>query len=179
MALTYASEQKYLPIINQAAAKHKVPAALILAHIRQESAFDPYAYRAEPAINDASYGLMQVLLRTAKTIDKNATPDKLYDPNYNIDIGTTYIAKNLSRYPTDLSSAIASYNAGSAYKNEAGKFVSKSGNDVQHYVDKVTRNYNNYINWLRGGASLFDTKYLVIAGTVAIIGILFYLYKEQ
>jgi len=180
MALTYASEQKYLPLIKQASAKYNVPEVLILAHMKQESGFNPYAYRAEPAIKDASYGLMQVLLNTAKTIDRSATTDKLYDPAYNIGIGTAYISKNLSRYPNDLSSAIASYNAGSAYKDSSGRFVSKSGNpSVQDYVDRVLRNHKNYTEWLGSGANLFDIKTLILVSSIVVSGIVLYIYMER
>lgn len=156
MPILFNKEITYLPIVNSVSASTGVPTALILAHIKQESSFNPRAYKAEPAINDASYGLTQLLLSTAFKMDPNATPEKLYDPNYNISLGATYMAKNIARYPGDLQSAIAAYNAGSAYRDANGKFVSKSGNDVQYYVDKVMSNYSMYSNWLGNGAQLFD-----------------------
>lgn len=156
MTILFNKEQEYLPVVNAVSQTTGVPSALILAHIKQESAFNPRAFRNEPKIKDASYGLMQLLLGTASKMDINATPEKLYDPAYNITLGATYIAQNLARYPGDIQSAIASYNAGTAYKDANGKYISKSGNDVQHYVDKVMRNYNTYSEWLGRGAQLFD-----------------------
>ena len=123
--MIFTVEQSYLPAVKAAANKYNVPEALILAHIKQESGYKPTAYRAEPAINDASYGMMQLLLKTAQSLDCSATVEKLYDPTYNIDLGTKYIAQNMVRYPNNIKAAIASYNAGSAYTDENGEYISK------------------------------------------------------
>ncbi len=157
MSLIYNAEQTLLPTLDPIAQLYSVPDALVLAHIKQESNFDANAYRAEPAINDASYGLMQVLLSTAKTIDKNATADALYDPAYNMSIGIQYIAKNLNRYNGNVQDAIAAYNAGSAMKNADGDYVNSQGvTNVQDYVDKVYSNYQNYTDWIANGAQMID-----------------------
>jgi soluble lytic murein transglycosylase-like protein len=171
--MIFTKEQEYLPLVQQMSSTYGVDPALILAHIKQESGFDPQAYREELAIHDASYGLMQVLLSTAKTIDSGATVEKLYDPAYNMSIGTRYIAKNLARYPDDIESAIAAYNAGSAYKDANGNFVSKSGNTaVQGYVDKVWKNYNMYWDWLNSGAETIDVASDPDAPYYLIFGVL-------
>jgi hypothetical protein len=149
----------YLPLIQAASAKYGVPIALILAHIKQESNFDEKAYRYEPAINDASYGLMQVLLATAKTMDSSATPEKLFDPAYSIDIGTQYIAKNLARYANVIPDAVAAYNAGSAYKNAAGQYTAKSGSlSVNDYVNRVMGYYQDYLDWINRGSQTVDIQ---------------------
>lgn len=166
MSLTFDKELEILPIVKDAAAKYNVPSALILAHIKQESNFDPNAYRAEPAIGDASTGLMQVLLGTAKQFSPDATEEEMYDPAFNIDIGTAYIAKNLARYNGNVQDAIAAYNAGTARKNADGKYVNSQGvTNVQSYVDKVYANFNNYSSWIASGASEID-----VGTTVAQIG---------
>lgn len=149
MPSLFTKELQLLPLVQPIGDLYNVPAALIFAHMKQESNFNPNAYKAEPALNDGSTGLMQVLLQTAKSIDKNATNTALLDPSYNIAIGTQYIAKNLQRYPNNVKDAIAAYNAGSAYKDQNGNYVSKSGNTaVQGYVDKVYANYQKYTDWL-------------------------------
>lgn len=159
MTILFNKEKKYLPMFQRVSDSTGVPVSLLLAHARQESAFDPNAYRAEPAINDASYGLVQVLLKTAQGIDKTATVQKLYDPEYNLLIGAKYIAQNMARYPGDIKSAIASYNAGVARKNEQGQFVNSRGvPNVQKYVDKVYGYYVDYTKWLGHGASLVDVS---------------------
>lgn len=85
--------------------------ALTKALISRESAWDSQAIRPEPKINDASYGLMQVLLRTARIFAPTMNPDDLLDPITNIVIGTSYLHDLLNRY-SDLPSIISSYNAG-------------------------------------------------------------------
>lgn len=156
---------------------YNVPEALILAHMKQESNFDPDAVRDEPAINDASIGLMQVLLNTAKSIDSTATYAKLFEPQYNISIGTRYIKYQLERYD-NIKDSIAAYNAGTAYTTDDGTYVSKSGNDVQYYVDKVYANYQNYINWLNGYGENSILKVSIIP-LVILIGIGIWLYKRK
>jgi soluble lytic murein transglycosylase-like protein len=152
----FTKEQAILPYVLQSAQQYNVPAALILGHIAQESNFKADAYRAEPSLNDGSTGLMQLLLQTAKSLDSGATQEKLYDPAYNITLGTAYIAKNMARYPGDIPSAIAAYNAGTAYKDSNGNYISKSGNDVQYYVNRVTNFYNKYTEWLAGGSKTIE-----------------------
>src|SRR5574343_1601256 len=157
--ITFIKEKKYLPMFQRVSDSTGVPVSLLLAHAKQESSFDPKAYRAEPAINDASYGLVQVLLKTAQGIDKTATVQKLYDPEYNLLIGAKYIAQNMARYPGDIKSAIASYNAGVARKNEQGQYVNSRGvPNVQTYVDKVYGYYVDYDKWLGHGANLVDVS---------------------
>ena len=177
----FIKEKQYANEIAAAANKYNVPAALIMGHIKQESGFNPSAVRQEPAINDASYGMMQLLLGTAKTLDPGATVDKLYNAGYNIDLGTKYIAQNLKRYNNNITDAIAAYNAGSAYKTQDGKYISKSGNDVQKYVDNVYKNMQVYENWIQGGGKTLETTWLdlVIPLLIAGVAVWFIVYRRR
>jgi soluble lytic murein transglycosylase-like protein len=58
--------------------------ALVLAFCQVESSFNPQAYRAEPKIHDASYGLMQILYQTAISLGFAGTADQLFDPQTNV-----------------------------------------------------------------------------------------------
>jgi hypothetical protein len=60
-----------------------------------------------------SYGLFQVQLEKALLYDKNATPEKLLTPEYNIYIMLTMYKDNLSKFKS-VKHAIAAHNAGSA-----------------------------------------------------------------
>jgi soluble lytic murein transglycosylase-like protein len=92
-------------------------------------------------------------------MDAGATANRLLDPNYNVDLGTQYMAKNLIRYGGDIKSAIAAYNSGTARTNEKGEYVNSQGKtNVQDYVDKVLRNYQMYTEWLGKGAKPFDVS---------------------
>ncbi len=159
MTIIFNKEQNYLDLVNQAAAKYSVDPALLLAHLKQESNFNPNAYRDEPLLRDGSTGIAQILLSTAKSLDPNATQQALYDPAYSIDLEAKLVSKNLARYGGDIKSEIAAYNAGSAMKNAQGQYVNTKGvTNVQNYVDKVYQNYLDYSQWLDNGAQLVDVS---------------------
>jgi soluble lytic murein transglycosylase-like protein len=189
--MLYLKEQKYLPIIQAAADRYSVPAALLLAHTRQESNFDPSAYREEPAIGDGSTGMMQILLRTAQGLDANATEELLLDPEYNINLGAKLIRKNLDRYNKASSStekqfkdAIAAYNAGTAFINSDGVYTNSKGiPNVQGYVDNVYEYLQEYTNWLANNAptvevSDSDLKYIGLSGIIGL-GVLWWIIRKN
>lgn len=124
-------------VIDAMALKYKVPPALIQATIKVESNWNLNASRFEAHKTDASWGLMQVMLATAKETlgNPNLTITELINPTTNIEAGTKYLAQQLKRYNGNMMDAIAAYNAGSARKKD-GVYVN---ND---YVQKV---YGNYI----------------------------------
>lgn len=173
--MLFTKEMGILPIVLQASQKYNVAPALILAHIKQESSFNPLAYRAEPQIGDASTGLMQILVGTAKSFDSSVSIEKLKDPVYNIDLGTAYIAQNLKKWPNILD-AIAAYNAGTPRKDEEGYYVNSKGvRNVQEYVNKVYKNFEDYTKWLQHGAKNIDVTivepiWIVVFG-IATVGI--------
>ena len=142
------SQETLDPIINAMGQKYGVEPALIKAHIKQESNWDVNASRYENKLKDSSWGLMQVLLTTAKSIlnNPNLAITELIQPAVNIEAGTAYIAQNLSRFG-NMRDAIAAYNAGSPRLNKDGKYINQS------YVDKVTNNYNLYKSMGAGPAT--------------------------
>ncbi len=151
----------YDEIINSAAKSHQVEPAIIKAIIKVESNWDTYAVRPEPQIKDASYGLMQVLLGTARTVTGQLiTGSMLMEPAINIDVGTRYLKDHLTKY-ADLKQAISAYNAGHPI----------TGN--QTYVDKVFRWYKVY-QFVEGAAPF--TQYAV--PTVLMIGGLVTIFWE-
>lgn len=125
-------------IIWQVAGRHGVEPQLVKAVIAAESSFRPKAYRAEPHIGDASYGLMQTLYRTAKDMGYQGPPEGLYDPGTSIEFGTRYLAKQLRRYNGKIPYAVAAYNSGTAYVAPDGRFRN------QTYVDRVLRFYAQF-----------------------------------
>lgn len=128
------------PIINEMGIKYNVEPALIKAHIKQESNWDVNASRFEAHKGDASWGLMQLLLSTAREVLRNSslTTTQLIQPRVNIEAGTKFIAQLQSRFG-NMRDAIAAYNAGSPrIDKKTNKYVN------QGYVDKVTKNYELY-----------------------------------
>jgi len=103
---------RYWTIIDRVAQRYQVSQSLIQAVIHQESGGDPRAYREEKSIGDASYGLMQLLRRTAQAVaGKRLTVEDLYNPRINIDLGTRYLA-TLHHYYNDWVLALIGYNGG-------------------------------------------------------------------
>ncbi len=113
---------QYSEIVNRYAKQHNLDPALVLGIIKTESSFNPYATSKAPA-----YGLMQVVPSTAGADAHEAihnrkgkpTANMLYQPEINIQYGTTYLNILSTRYlkgvnnPQSLEYCmIAAYNAG-------------------------------------------------------------------
>ena len=127
----------------------KIPnPALILSIIRQESEFDTSARSRVGA-----QGLMQLMPYTAKTVSKQAklgySKSKLTkSPEYNINLGSFYIAGLLLEYDGAYPFSIAAYNAGPKRVKQWKKINKNPQKDEINYVDwielirfKETRNY--------------------------------------
>ena len=140
--------------------KRKIPeAAFILSIIRQESEFDTSANSSAGA-----KGLMQLMTYTAKTVAKQAkmtySKSRLTkDPEYNINLGSYYIAGLILEYDGAYPFAIAAYNAGPKrvkYWKKINKNPQKGQIDyvdwielikfkeTRNYVQRVLENYNVY-----------------------------------
>ena len=140
--------------------KRKIPeSAFILSIIRQESEFDTSANSSAGA-----KGLMQLMTYTAKTVAKqaNMTYSKsrlTKDPEYNINLGSHYIAGLILEYDGSYPFAVAAYNAGPnrvKYWKKLNKNPQKGQIDyvdwielikfkeTRNYVQRVLENYNVY-----------------------------------
>ncbi|MDA7750169.1 lytic transglycosylase domain-containing protein [Candidatus Pelagibacter sp.] len=138
----------------------KIPeAAFILSIIRQESEFD---MRANSHVG--AQGLMQLMPYTAKLVAKQAklsySKSRLTsDPEYNINLGSHYIAGLILQYDGAYPFATAAYNAGPKrvkYWKKINKDPQKKQVDfvdwvelikfkeTRNYVQRVMENYNVY-----------------------------------
>jgi soluble lytic murein transglycosylase-like protein len=145
--LDYGDAALYLPIIQKYSYLGIDP-ALVLGHMQQESSFNPRTYRSEPQIDDASIGLLQLLLATANRYEK-VTQQQLYDPETNIRIAMKYMRDNLDDYGGDIQDAIAAYNSGSVFQADDGTYTNSQGDpEVQTYVDNVYSYYVAFANWM-------------------------------
>jgi membrane-bound lytic murein transglycosylase C len=87
--------ERYRASVEKYAAQYNVSPSLVLAIIRTESNFNPFAVSSAPA-----YGLMQLVptsggraaLRRVQGIDQTPTPEYLLDPDHNIELGAAYLA---------------------------------------------------------------------------------------
>lgn len=100
-------------LISAASDQYGVPFLWIKAIIGTESSFNPNAYRAEPQINDASRGLMQVLEKTARGLGYAGPVEDLFNPAVSIDLGTRLLKDLMERYGTDFREIYSAYNSGS------------------------------------------------------------------
>lgn len=103
----------YDEIIAKYSAQFNVPIVWIAGVIQTESSGNPNAYRAEPQIHNASYGLMQLLYSTAKGLGYTGTPEGLYDPDINIMLGTKLLGQLRGRFGDDVQAVYSAYNSGS------------------------------------------------------------------
>ena len=138
----------------------KIPeTAFILSIIRQESEFDMTAHS-----HAGAKGLMQLMPYTAKLVAKQAklpyAKSRLTsDPEYNINLGSHYIAGLILEYEGSYPFAIAAYNAGPKRvkywkrlnKNPQKKQISYIDwielikfKETRNYVQRVLENYNVY-----------------------------------
>jgi soluble lytic murein transglycosylase len=149
--LRYLYPHAYWETVSAQAQVKRLDPYLVLALIRQESAFDPEAVSSAQA-----YGLMQLLPKTAARLTHAASvsPTSLVDPDFNVQAGTAYLRQLLDLYNENLFMAVAAYNAGenavdkwrARYANlEADEFVeSISFRETRNYVKLVLRNYRAY-----------------------------------
>ncbi len=115
----------------------KVDPLLVLALIRQESAFDQFARSHANA-----RGLMQMLPSTARVINKRIQAKKLYDPQTNINLGITYLEQLFERYNGHTEYVLAAYNAGPHRVDAWSKRITVDPLLFMEYVPyKETRNY--------------------------------------
>lgn len=128
----------YDDIIAKYANVYNVPEPWIRAFIQTESSFNPMAYRAEPQINDASYGLMQLLYKTAVGLGFTGAPESLYDPDTNINLGVKLMAQLRARYGDDIQAVYSAYNSGSGTA-----YLSNSS--VAQHVANMLKNFEAVI----------------------------------
>lgn len=121
--------------------------ALVLALIRQESGFMPEV--ESPA---GARGLMQLLPSTASKVAKALKlkfhPDKLDNPDFNIQLGSAYLGEMLGNFEGSYVLALAAYNAG---PGRSRRWIREYGDPREPAIDAVdwvemipfneTRNY--------------------------------------
>jgi soluble lytic murein transglycosylase len=142
----------YEAALRREAAKNDFDPMFAAGLIRQESTFQSDAVSHKNAI-----GLMQVLPKTgrllARQIKVRYVKNKLFDPDYNIELGMVYIA-NLVQQFGSLEAAAAAYNAGedriAAWKAERNYeeipelVESIPFTETREYVQIVLRNAQLY-----------------------------------
>lgn len=88
----------YGSLIQAVADKYGLDPQLIFATIMTESEGNPKAYRFESHLNDASYGLGQILYTTALNLGYKGTPEDMYRPEISIDLIGKYHQSTIETY---------------------------------------------------------------------------------
>ena len=145
---------EHAPLFAREARRHGLDPYLLVALVRQESAFDPRAVSVAQA-----RGLMQLIPSTAKRVARQLrldrfSTDQLFLPRLNIRLGSQYLADRLAQFNGDVDRAVASYNAGPDPVNlwlsegdyrEAAEFVENIPfTETRNYVKILHRNYQLY-----------------------------------
>jgi soluble lytic murein transglycosylase len=125
---------------------------LVAGLIRQESAFDKQAIS-----NQNARGLMQLEPETARLLARQSrihySQERLFDPDYNVRLGTIYFA-GLRKQFGSIEKALAAYNAGEdrviewtadqTYREPAEFVDSIPFTETREYVEIVARNAGIY-----------------------------------
>jgi soluble lytic murein transglycosylase len=144
----------YRAAIIRAAKLQQLDPRFILALIRQESVFKPFA--KSPA---GARGLLQLTMDAASKYAPaaglaNLNESQLYQPETSIMLGAQYIGSLTKLFPQLLEPVAASYNGGEdnvarwlrrSKRKDPGVFTSEIGFDeTKAYVQKVMWNYREY-----------------------------------
>ena len=143
----------YFKQVENNAGHYKNDTALIMAIIKEESHFNPYAQSGVGAI-----GLMQLMPETAHEVGQKIgyefnTTD-LFNPEFNIKLGNLYYSQLRNALDNKDISAVASYNGGigsvqrwkeNLQFTDTDEFVEQIPYDeTKNYVYKVMKSYWNY-----------------------------------
>ncbi|MFZ5651947.1 MAG: lytic transglycosylase domain-containing protein [Bacillota bacterium] len=137
----------YRNTIFREAANTGIDGFLLAAMVKTESNFEPGAVSVKGA-----RGLMQIMPETGRWVAgrrgmPNYSPDLLFNPEYNIKIGSLYVAELYKEYNGDTVLVLAAYNAGHGNVNkwiEEDYWTGKRGNidqipfpETRQFIRKV------------------------------------------
>ena len=129
-------EDTYEGMIQEAAAAYDLPASLIRAVMRTESAFNPHAVS-----HVGAQGLMQLMPGLAREMGVRDP----FDPRQNIMGGAKYLRKLLDTHSGNIKLTLASYNAG-------------PGNVARYGGIPPFKETRNYVKKIQGFLSSLDRE---------------------
>lgn len=162
----------YYPLTGQTNAARGIPPELAMSIARQESEMNPAAI--SPA---GARGLMQLMPGTAKLVAGDlglsySQARLTSDPDYNVQLGSRYLAMMLDRFDGSVILAAASYNAG---PQRADEWIRRFGDPRTPGVDPVLwtemipfRETRNYVQRIAESMHVYRSR---IAGQAGPIGL--------
>lgn len=143
---------KYIEHIETYSQKYNIDKSLVASVINVESGFDANAISSKGA-----KGLMQITDGTAiwlcEKIKQEYSSEKIFEPEFNIQLGCYYISYLLEKFDC-LDSALAAYNAGEGtvrgwlenndYSKDGIKVDYVPYKETREYLQKVHKNLENY-----------------------------------
>jgi len=126
-----AARRQFAGVVEQAAGRYGIEAALLHAVIAVESAYNPRARS-----NRGASGLMQLMPETAR---RYGVADA-FDPAQNVAAGAQYLRDLLKLFNNDLQLVLAAYNAGEAAVIKYGRRIPPY-RETAAYVPLVFGNY--------------------------------------
>ncbi|MGK5089943.1 lytic transglycosylase domain-containing protein [Bdellovibrionota bacterium FG-2] len=124
---------------------------LLLSLMRQESAFNIRAKSTAGAM-----GLMQLMPKTARKMERRVSRKQLFNPEINVRLGAKYFGQLLKQFNGDVELALAGYNAGPDRVDAWKKRYPGSSRllfldlipfrETREYVASIERNYYWYLN---------------------------------
>ena len=130
---TQARVERFRSLIEQAAQRHRLDAALLAAVVHVESGGNPQA--VSPA---GAQGLTQLIPATAQRFGVHDP----FDPAQSLDGAARYLRGLLGQFGGDVSKALAAYNAGEGNVKKYGGIPPFA--ETQAYVPAVLAAYNTY-----------------------------------
>tara|TARA_Y100000310_G_scaffold340244_2_gene435340 strand:- start:224 stop:1000 length:777 start_codon:yes stop_codon:yes gene_type:complete len=133
---------RYAAAVVDSSTEYDVPIPLILAVTRQESAFNPKAIS-----HAGAQGLMQLMPQTAKecSSDIGKRLSNIYHIGTNVELGTFYLRKMLTRFNNNTELAVKAYNAGPNYVSKIlAKQYRRYPTETINYSKKVLAYLHEY-----------------------------------
>lgn len=130
----------YADLIRNASSRSGVDSLLLAAIVEAESRFDAKAVSHRGAV-----GLMQLMPASV-----GKSPDELFEPGLNLDLGAAYFRTLLDTFGGDLELALAAYNAGPGQVRRFGGIPPFE--ETRTFVDRVLAYYveHHQAQWRAG-----------------------------
>ena len=120
-------------IIETASRRWGVPVQWVAGVVGAESSFLPASKTWEAAVEEYSWGPMQILGSTAREMGFTGALEGLSEPGESIEYGTKYLASLIRRYGLDFDAVISAYNRGHADPVGGRAYIER----VRGWIDRL------------------------------------------